>query len=235
MVQFKEWRASGSASGALGDMTFGQTKTEKKTRTVSTLVGGLYRADSSAEEAEDGDEEEEEEMPDDLKDMSVEEQQAALRKRAFTGMTLGTVLVLIFSDPMTDMLGIIGSKADINPFYVSFVVAPLASNAAELVSSMKIAAKKTPGAMTQALATLEGAAIMNNSFCLSIFMLLIVWKQLLWQFSAETLSILLIEIVIGAIVLKFPVHTNLHGLAILACYPMAILVVYGFETFLKWD
>jgi hypothetical protein len=35
---------------------------------------------------------------------------------------------------------------------------------------------------------------MNNTFCLGIFLLLIYAKNLAWQFSAETISILFIEV-----------------------------------------
>lgn len=40
----------------------------------------------------------------------------------------------------------------------------------------------------------QGAAIMNNSFCLGIFLMIIYAKKLVWEFSAETLSILLVEV-----------------------------------------
>jgi len=48
--------------------------------------------------------------------------------------------------------------------------------------------------MAISLSTLEGAAIMNNTFCLSIFLMLVYFKKLAWQFSAETISILLIQV-----------------------------------------
>ena len=42
-------------------------------------------------------------------------------------MGLGTLLVLIFSDPMVDVLGEIGNRTGIPAFYISFVLAPMAS------------------------------------------------------------------------------------------------------------
>jgi len=35
---------------------------------------------------------------------------------------------------------------------------------------------------------------MNNTFCLGIFLVIIYVQKLAWEFSAETLSILLIEV-----------------------------------------
>merc|ERR1719261_2145156 len=107
----------------------------------------------------DGDEgEEEEDMPPDLADLSPAEQQAAIKKRACSKMFFGSVLVCLFSDPMCDLLGTMGDKAGIPAFYVSFLIAPLASNASELTAAMKMAAKKTQGSMKESLSTLCGAA-----------------------------------------------------------------------------
>jgi Ca2+/H+ antiporter len=207
------------------------TKPAERARTANFYAGA---EDGEGRDAEEGEGGEEEDLPEDLVNLSPEEQQKALKKRASWGMLLGTMLVLFFSDPMTDMLATIAKKSNISPFIVSFVVAPLASNAAELVSSMKIAAKKTPSAMTQSLSTLLGAAIMNNTFCLSIFMILIVWKNLLWTFGAETMSILIIQVLIGGIVLAFDKQTMVHGILIMACYPVALLVVELLQI-MGWD
>merc|ERR1712025_804563 len=77
---------------------------------------------------------EEEDMPEDLADLPAEEQQRRIKIRALQSMSLGTALVLLFSDPMTDMLGMIGDKVGVPKFYVSFLLAPLASNASELLA-----------------------------------------------------------------------------------------------------
>eukprot|EP00662_Eupelagonemidae_sp_cell21_P006807 gene6807-40666_t len=60
-------------------------------------------------------------------------------------MCTGTFVVLVFSDPMCDILGAIGERLDISAFYVSFALAPLASNAAELIAAYSYAQKKTKG------------------------------------------------------------------------------------------
>ena len=210
------------------------TKDYVNTAGVQRVKTANFYLESGEKDAEAGEEDEEEDMPEDLAKLSPEEQQKRLKSRAFQGMFLGTALVLLFSDPMTDMLAVIAKKLNVSAFIVAFVVAPLASNAAELVSSMKIAAKKTPAAMTGALSTLVGAAIMNNTFCLSIFMVLIVWKDLEWQFAAETMSILIIQVLIAGIVLKFETQTMVHGAIIMACYPVALIVVLSLQA-VGWD
>ncbi len=96
-------------------------------------------------------------------------------------MGLGTVLVLLFSDPMVDCLSTLGNKfIGVSPFYVSFVLAPLASNASELLASYNYALKKTTKTITISFAALEGAAIMNNTFCLGIFLILVYAQGFEW-------------------------------------------------------
>merc|ERR1711959_164591 len=113
---------------------------------------------------------------------------------------MGTLLVLLFSDPMVDVLfSEIGVRTDVPGFYISFVLAPLASNASELVAAYAYAQKRTMKSMTISLSTLEGAACMNNTFCLGIFYALVYFKGLAWTFKAETASIIGVQLAVGAI------------------------------------
>jgi len=180
---------------------------------------------------EEGEEEpEEEDMPEDLANEEPEVQKKKLKRRAFFYMGLGTALVLLFSDPMCDMLGVWGKKLGVSSFYVSFVLAPLASNASELIAAMRLASKKTKASMINALSSLEGAAIMNNTFCLGIFMFLIVFQNLAWKFSAETIAILFVEVLVGMFAMIPKTQTLCHGIIIFLCYPLSLVVVMVLEA-----
>merc|ERR1712178_528929 len=145
--------------------------------------------------------------------------------RAFTKMVVGTVLALLFSDPLCDMLGLLADTLGIGSFYVSFVLAPLASNASQLVCAMNLAKRKTKNSIVQSLQSLLGACIINNTFCLGILFVLIMWKDLAWQFTAETASILAIQILIGGLVLIKQKQTLLNGYGILTLYFFALFLV----------
>merc|ERR1712217_832841 len=101
---------------------------EKSLKRVPTKTMYLPSKEGDAEEGDDDEGPEEEDMPEDLAGLSPEEQQRRIKKRAFSNMAIGTALVLLFSDPMCDLLGVIGDKLGVPKFYVSFVLAPLASN-----------------------------------------------------------------------------------------------------------
>merc|ERR1719487_1370184 len=133
-------------------------------------------------------------MPEEWKDLTPDQQRMKILSKACYLMGLGTVLTLIFSDPMVDVLGALGTKTGIPAFYVAFVLAPLASNASELVAAYSYALKKTSKTITISMSTLLGAAIMNNTYCLSIFFGLIYFQGLAWRFTAETIAIVGVQV-----------------------------------------
>lgn len=184
---------------------------------------------------EEGDEDEEEhEVPHDLRDLPLDEQIRRVLQRSATMMIAGTALVLIFSDPMVEVMSDMGYRLGIPPFYISFVLAPLASNASELLAAYQYALKKTRKTVTISFSTLLGAAILNNTFVLAIFMALIYLQGLAWQFTAETISILCVE----AIMLYFSrkeVLTLRDGFLVLSVFPLSLFIVAFLENVVGLD
>ncbi|KAH9150306.1 hypothetical protein AeRB84_006625 [Aphanomyces euteiches] len=194
-----------------------------------------WNEDAIGENEDDAAEEEEEEVPSDLMHLSVDEQQKRIKIRAAYMMFVGTATVLLFSDPMVDVLSEIGARTGIPPFYISFVLAPLASNASELIASYNYAAKKTSKTITISLSALLGAACMNNTFCLGIFMALITFqKNLVWEFSAETAVILLVQLVVGIIAFR-PKQRLFEAAWVLSLYPLSLVLVYILENVVGMD
>jgi len=181
-------------------------------------------ADAGEEE-----EDEEEEIPEDLATLSPSEQQRMIKMRAMSMMAVGLSLILVFSDPMIDVMSNTGERLGIPPFYISFVLAPLASNASELIASLNYAAKKTRKTITVSFASLEGAACMNNSFCLAIFMALVYFKGLAWKFSAETLAILLVEFAVAGLAMFSTIKVWHAGIS-LALFPLSIVFIAMLEA-----
>ncbi len=149
-------------------------------------------------------------------------------------MIVGTALVLIFSDPMVGVMNEIGKRTGIPAFYISFALAPLASNASEVIAAYSYAKKKTRRTVTISFSTLLGGAILSNTFVLAIFMILIVVKGLAWQFTAETISILFVEIAVGLMSQK-KVLTLRDGFLVLSLYPASIAIVAFLENVVGLD
>merc|ERR1712070_806864 len=183
----------------------------------------------------DMEDEEEEEVPEDLASLSPDEQKRVVIFRATWMMSLGTFVVLVVSDPFVDLLTAWGNRLGIEPFYISFVVAPFASNASELLSAYTYAKKKSPKAMTTSLSTLIGAACMNNTFCLGIFYALIYVRSLAWQFTAETFAIMLVQWIIGILAICKDTQTFFMGFVVLSMYPLCLFVVWYLENVMNLD
>merc|ERR1719440_1682518 len=92
-------------------------------RSKTRLDPSAYLRVSDEEEDDEDDEgEEEEDLPEDLADLPPEEQQKRLKMRSATKMGIGTLIVLVFSDPIVDLFSEIGVRLSISAFYVAFVL-----------------------------------------------------------------------------------------------------------------
>ena len=88
--------------------------------------------------------------------------------------------------------------------------------------------------LTSAIASnaeaLEGAACMNNTFCLAIFMALVYFKGLAWKFAAETIAILVVEVLIGIIAAQ-RTQTVSHAAFALCLFPASLVFVAALEAY----
>jgi Ca2+/Na+ antiporter len=197
---------------------------------LDQFAGEEDKTEEDDEDAYAEEEEEEEDMPEEFQDLDPEEQQRRILFRSCSMMGLGTVLVVLFSDPIVDVFYEMGVRLSINPFYISFVLAPMASNASEMISAYNYAKKRTQKSINTALSTLEGAAVMNNTFVLGVFYALVFFKGLAWEFTAEIISTVFIQVMIGGMVLRVKAMRLLDGCVILAFYIIAMGLVYVLEA-----
>ena len=75
---------------------------------------------------------------------------------------------------------------------------------------------------------------MNNTFCLGIFMALIYSRGLVWEFTAETLAILLVEAAVGAVAFR-KIQTLGSALTVLGMFPLSLVFVYVLENVFGFD
>ena len=80
------------------------------------------------------------------------------------------------------------------------------------------------------LSALLGAGIMNNTFVLSVFMLVLLTQGLYFRYFAETTSILVAEFAVAMYALKTK-HTVMDACIILSFYPLTLLLVYSLYFF----
>jgi Ca2+/Na+ antiporter len=157
-----------------------------------------------------------------------------LKIKAFFLLLVGTAICTIFSDPMVDVISSLGTKMNISPFYISFVVTPLASNASEVIAGLMFARKKTTESISLTLATLHGAATMNSTLALGIFMSLIYFRNLSWSFSAEVITVIIVIFIVGINSLKRTIKLW-QAVIVGLMYPFSILIVFLLENILGLD
>lgn len=212
------------------------TKRPRSSRYPSTgrrTVNSSYQNDDDDDKKEeeednsDDDVEEDEGLPEFMENWTAGQQKAY----ALFLLVMGTIVVSVFSDPMVDVLNDFGHTIGVNPFYVSFIVTPLASNACEVLSGIRAAAKKTNKSMSVCVNALYGAATMNSTFCLSIFLGLVYFRGLSWDYTAEVAAILLVIFSVGIIGLK-DTHTVKDALIILLLFPLSIVFIWFLENIL---
>ena len=201
-----------------------QTLSRQSTEETNVMMPSGFMGELGNVADDDDDDDEEEEMPEEFANLSPEEQQKMILRKAFGMMGFALGLILTFSDPMVEVMSNVGERVGIPPFYVAFVLAPLASNASELIASLAYAGKKTRKTITVSLSALEGAACMNNTFCLAIFMALVYFKQLAWKFSAETIAILIVECLVALIAMSTTMRMW-HAYCALLLFPGSIALV----------
>jgi len=155
--------------------------------------------------------------------------------RAIGYLVVGAFLVTVFSDPMVDVITRFGNKIQINLFFISFILTPFCSNASELISSLIFASKQKKENSSLTFSALYGSATMNNTMCLGIFFALVFFKNLTWEYSAETVTILFVTCCVGIVGASRKTLKTIYAPIVFFLYPISILLVYLLEHFAHWQ
>ncbi len=146
----------------------------------------------------------------------------------------GGIVVCIFSDPMVGAISAFATASGIPAFFVSFIITPIASNSSEVYSSLFMAMKKDTESLTVTFTQLYGAATMNNTVCLSVFLALVYFRSLRWNFSAEVITILMCNVVAGVFGLSKSLRTW-YAIIMLAMFPICIALISALKYGAHWE
>ncbi|KAK9285462.1 hypothetical protein L1049_024655 [Liquidambar formosana] len=145
--------------------------------------------------------------------------------KAILMLLLGSVIAAAFADPLVDAVDNFSTATSIPSFFVSFVALPFVSSS-EAVSALIFARRKKLRTSSLTFSEIYGAVTMNNVLCLSVFLGLVYFRQLTWDFSSEVLIILIVCIVMGVFAsfrTTFPLWTCLVAYTL---YPFSLVLVY---------
>jgi hypothetical protein len=178
-------------------------------------------------------ENDEEEEDDDEEWEATEKTPFQIQVTAFSMLIFGMIVVAIISDPMVDVLSELANRFNISPFYTSFLITPIVTNASEVIASVIFSGRKTLASATLTYSALLGSTLMNNTMCLGIFLALVYFRSLDWVFSAEVTAIVLIQVIVGLSALKRIVPVWYAALYA-SLFPLSLVFIYFLENYAGW-
>lgn len=146
----------------------------------------------------------------------------------------GVLLVATFADPAVGAIGRFSDAAGLNPFFVAFVATPFASNASEVVSSFTFASKKRRRNISLTYSQIYGAVTMNNTLCLGVFLAVVYARGLVWDFSAEVTTNVLVVVIMAALARGRTTFPMVYAIPALALYPGSLALITYLEYSLGW-
>jgi hypothetical protein len=162
----------------------------------SMMIGSLaYPAAKPEAKHADDDDEDKVHIPNDLADLTPEQQQRRIKWRAFWLLTIGLIFSYAFSDPCVDCFNEIANRLHLPSFYVGFILSPLISDAPEMLSTFQFACGGTPESLSAAFATGTGSILQENTLVFMVFCFVIWFGRFSWRFLANIGGLIFCEVV----------------------------------------
>lgn len=145
--------------------------------------------------------------------------------RSVLMMTFGTAVIILFSSPMVQVISKFSSQIGIQAFYTSFIVTPFVSNASEVIAAIIFASRKRKKNISLTFGAIYGAVTMNNTLCLTVFLIMIYARKLAWTFTAEVVSIIFVIGLMGVVTSFKTTFKSWYAILVLSFYPLSLGLV----------
>ncbi|KAI7742454.1 hypothetical protein M8C21_026427, partial [Ambrosia artemisiifolia] len=132
----------------------------------------------------------------------------------------------LLAEPLVESVREFSESAKIEPFYVSFILVPLATNARTAIAAIRAANQKRHQTTSLTFSEIYHKVFMNNILGFSVLVSVIYFRGLTWNFSAEVLVVIIVCVIMGLLASvrsKFPCWTLLIAVPL---YPLSLVVVY---------
>ncbi|KAL0224766.1 hypothetical protein RCL1_002678 [Eukaryota sp. TZLM3-RCL] len=148
----------------------------------------------------------------------------------FGFILFGVTIVILFSDAIVESFKNFGGYFNVPPFFVSFVLGPLASNLSEVITGFYFARKKTSEQSSLSVSSFFGAVVMNNTLCFGVLMLSLYQHQIAFKFYAETICLFSLELIVGLLGLS-RIQTMLGAVFKFLLYFVVLFVFFFLSSF----
>jgi len=145
-------------------------------------------------------------------------------------LVVGGVLSGGFSSPFINAVVEIASMLKVNPILLAFFLAPIASEAPEILESISLSRKGNSQSINIAFSNLVGGTITKTTLLCGILCLFGVGKNYTWESPSYTLSLSLLIVCaaaaagIGALI---PNQNKWHGMVLFALFAITGLIQFS--------
>ena len=145
----------------------------------------------------------------------------------------GVVIIFLVADGMVAAITAFGSLTGISSFVLSMIVVPLASNMSELIGTYLLAGQRRRDTLTQLYSMLYGGVVMNNAVSLGVFLFCLIFRELEWNFAAETVTVVIIVTLMGVFGSCTVNYLTVHMIPVLILFPVSVGLVALFQLIWK--
>lgn len=163
------------------------------------------------------------EFPQDLSELSNEDQLFYLRLRASLYLVGGLLLSIYAVDPIILAIDELSSRLGISSYYVSFVIVG-GVDVPTLLAILRYGVKRSERTASICQDTILGSVITLNTLGLGTFMTVVYARGLAWEYLAEAATIL-ISLVLASTLFFKETQTVFNGFLLFLIFPLALGIV----------
>jgi len=147
----------------------------------------------------------------------------------FFYLVVGGLLIILFSEPFINAVVGTAKLFEVNPLLPAFFLAPIASEAPEILESISLSRKGNLQSINIAYSNLVGGTVTKTTLLLGILCFFGVGKELEWSYPSFTISIFMMIFAanmaagIGAM---FPTQNKWHGAILFGVFVATALLQY---------
>jgi len=163
------------------------------------------------------------------------EEEASLRKGVLF-LVCGGVLISMFSSIFINAVVEIASLLEVNPILLAFFLAPIASEAPEILESISLSRKGNAQNINIACSNLMGGTITKTTLLCGIFSLFGVFRGFVWESPSYSLCLVL-QVICAVAAAGIGVfaqrQTKWHGLLLFALFAVTGIIQFTTNTRLE--
>ncbi|KAJ0715644.1 putative sodium/calcium exchanger membrane region, cation efflux transmembrane domain superfamily [Helianthus annuus] len=141
-------------------------------------------------------------------------------------LIVGIFMLIVLAEPLVESVRRFSESVNIEPFYVSFILVPLATNARTAIAAIRAANQKRHKTTSLTFFEIYHKVFLNNILGFCVLVSVIYFRGFTWHFSAEIVVVVFVCIIMGLLASlksKFPDWTLLIAFPL---YPLSMVVVY---------